>query len=293
MTTFSESHVNGPLTDFSAFASRHEVISTDGYKLICEQTENTSYLKRDFLYKGGVFRGAPVPSLISRPTQFRDRTLVVGHSDIATRTSDIRFLKFLGIRHVFGTNTNGDDKYAGGLPLGLTNYTNESSLHNVFGNVTHLKRATEICRQPLDFSPNIFVNFTRQNNSRERNHIFRLIEENHSPIKFIIKSPIFSDQGRLEFLKDCRSSNFVLCPEGNGVDTHRLWETLYVGGIPIVKKSKFLPSSLQFLPVIQINKWKEIFSLDFLEKEWERVQKLHWNSEILSLNYWKQVITEI
>ena len=293
MTNFSESYVNGPLKDFCAFANHHEIISTDGYKSICDQAENVSYLKRDFLYKSGVFRGAPAPSLISRPSQYRDKTIVLGHSDITTRTSDIRFLRVLGIKKVFGTNTNGSDKHAGGLPLGVTNYSNESSLHNIFGNVAHLKKATEICRQPIRFSPTIFVNFTRQNNSRERNHIFRLIEEIHSPINFIVKSPIFSDEGRIEFLRDCRSSNFVLCPEGNGVDTHRLWETLYVGGIPIVKKSKFLPSSLQFLPVVQILNWRQIFSLEFLEKEWERVHSLNWNSEILSLNYWKEAITEV
>ena len=29
---------------------------------------------------------------------------------------------------------------------------------------------------------------------------------------------------------------FVICPEGNGIDTHRMWEALYLRTIPIIKK---------------------------------------------------------
>ena len=31
---------------------------------------------------------------------------------------------------------------------------------------------------------------------------------------------------------------FVICPEGNGIDTHRLWEALYLRTIPIMKKNE-------------------------------------------------------
>ena len=32
---------------------------------------------------------------------------------------------------------------------------------------------------------------------------------------------------------------FVICPEGNGIDTHRMWEALYLRTIPIIKKYDF------------------------------------------------------
>lgn len=49
---------------------------------------------------------------------------------------------------------------------------------------------------------------------------------------------------------------FVACPSGNGVDTHRFWEVLYRGAIPIVKKSKW-SSSLRILniPFVEIESW--------------------------------------
>ena len=37
-----------------------------------------------------------------------------------------------------------------------------------------------------------------------------------------------------EYLAELSEHMFVLCPCGNGPDTHRIWETLYCGRIPIV-----------------------------------------------------------
>lgn len=33
-------------------------------------------------------------------------------------------------------------------------------------------------------------------------------------------------------------SKFVLCPDGNGLDSYRIWESLYLGAIPVVKNLK-------------------------------------------------------
>lgn len=49
---------------------------------------------------------------------------------------------------------------------------------------------------------------------------------------------------------------FVACPRGNGTDTHRFWETLYRGSIPVVKQSRWSDSiSGLGLPIIQLTNW--------------------------------------
>jgi hypothetical protein len=51
---------------------------------------------------------------------------------------------------------------------------------------------------------------------------------------------------------------FIACPRGNGVDTHRFWETLYRGSTPIVLESVW--SSLlkkHHLPFVTISEWSE------------------------------------
>jgi hypothetical protein len=51
---------------------------------------------------------------------------------------------------------------------------------------------------------------------------------------------------------------FCICPEGNGVDTHRLWEALYLKCIPIVIKSPFTETLLRNnIPLIVLNNWED------------------------------------
>jgi hypothetical protein len=53
---------------------------------------------------------------------------------------------------------------------------------------------------------------------------------------------------------------FCICPEGNGVDTHRFWEALYLKCIPIVVKSShmdILRTQLN-VPMVVLNSWDEL-----------------------------------
>ena len=51
---------------------------------------------------------------------------------------------------------------------------------------------------------------------------------------------------------------FCICPEGNGVDTHRLWEALYVKTIPIVIKSEFTDILLHNnIPLVVLDDWSQ------------------------------------
>jgi len=49
---------------------------------------------------------------------------------------------------------------------------------------------------------------------------------------------------------------YVACPRGNGTDTHRFWETLYRGSIPVVKQSNWSKSIAELgIPVLQLKRW--------------------------------------
>jgi hypothetical protein len=49
---------------------------------------------------------------------------------------------------------------------------------------------------------------------------------------------------------------FVACPRGNGTDTHRFWETLYRGSIPVVKRTKWSDSLKSLdIPFIELSSW--------------------------------------
>jgi hypothetical protein len=52
---------------------------------------------------------------------------------------------------------------------------------------------------------------------------------------------------------------FCICPEGNGVDTHRLWEALYVKTVPIVIDSDFTRILQKHkVPLVVLDKWDDL-----------------------------------
>jgi hypothetical protein len=55
---------------------------------------------------------------------------------------------------------------------------------------------------------------------------------------------------------------FIACPRGNGIDTHRFWETLYRGSIPVVLESAWSRNLVAYgLPLIELQDWRELPSV--------------------------------
>lgn len=65
-----------------------------------------------------------------------------------------------------------------------------------------------------------------------------------------------------EYLLDLKRAWFCLSPAGNGIDTHRTWEALYVGAIPVVTRS-VLTDQHPELPLVVLDDWAEFRSIDF------------------------------
>lgn len=64
-----------------------------------------------------------------------------------------------------------------------------------------------------------------------------------------------------KFAKLMNEHRYVVCPQGNGIDTHRFWEALYRGCVPIILKSKWsLSLSYLNIPMVQLEKWQDFES---------------------------------
>jgi hypothetical protein len=67
------------------------------------------------------------------------------------------------------------------------------------------------------------------------------------------------------YRKLLQSFNFVACPRGNGVDTHRAWESLYYGRYPIVIRDEWALSLAYLkLPLVFLSNWtpKEVIEIN-------------------------------
>ena len=91
------------------------------------------------------------------------------------------------------------------------------------------------------------------------------------------------------YIVNIYSHRFVACPEGNGIDTHRIWECLYLGTIPIVIRN-YNTRFYQDLPICFVNSWEEVTE-KFLNNQYEYITKFNiWNLEKLTFSYWKNKI---
>lgn len=63
---------------------------------------------------------------------------------------------------------------------------------------------------------------------------------------------------QIEYYTDLCRSKFVLCPEGVGADTHRVYEALYFGATPVVLRNS-LSSFYEKLPICIVNAWTDPF----------------------------------
>ena len=63
---------------------------------------------------------------------------------------------------------------------------------------------------------------------------------------------------------------FVACPPGRGIDTHRLWEVLLLGAIPIVLSSS-LDRLLADFPVVAVQDWGDATNVTLLTAHYARI----------------------
>ena len=83
---------------------------------------------------------------------------------------------------------------------------------------------------------------------------------------------------------------FIACPEGKGIDTHRFWETLYMGRYPVVLHNR-VNDAFSDLPVLILNKWEDF------EKEYvmflERIKNKEFSYKKLTQEYWIERINNL
>ena len=88
-----------------------------------------------------------------------------------------------------------------------------------------------------------------------------------------------------EFLRTCGESQFVISPPGNGIDCHRTWEALYMGAIPIVRRSPHTRAFAE-LPMVAVDDWSSLTD-DALADLYAQFRRRTWNLERLFFPYWE------
>jgi hypothetical protein len=91
------------------------------------------------------------------------------------------------------------------------------------------------------------------------------------------------------YIEELSTYKFCLCPAGNGTDTHRLWECLYLGVIPIIK-DEICFKDFKCLPILFVNDY-DCVTVEFLNQEYERVVTKRYDLDMLNIDYWRNRMT--
>lgn len=130
----------------------------------------------------------------------------------------------------------------------------------------------------------VYMNHNINTNISERSISYDLLKNKN----FVTTEMSFNGQNFENYIDNIYNHKFVICPEGNGIDTHRKWETLYLNSIPIEKKC-INSSYYEDLPICLVNSWEEVTE-DFLNSEYERIINTKWNIDKLNMSYWLKKI---
>lgn len=250
-----------------------------------------SYVKRDFLFRPGVWRGKH-----TRPPAFgSESVIVVGHSDLPLTSSDVFKMARMGFQgDVYASNLNSGFGLNRGirafpLPLGLSNPTTESLKHKVFGDISSLKRV--ILEPAEEFKPaRLFANFDVKTSPRHRRLVWR--ECVASP-RITVRVPEVTLEARLQYLREMRDFGAVVCPRGNGLDTHRFYEALYVGAVPVVLRGSYMARLGRYygFPLIEVPSWSALRQDEKIGLLADDLRRAPAGLGVLRKSYWNNLLS--
>jgi hypothetical protein len=205
--------------------------------------------------------------------------LVTGEGDLPCDGFRQSFLPG-NVTHWFSTNVTHAHPRVTALPLGLGSPRSSTTLT---ASEIDAARNSGVVRDLL-----LYVNFRPDTNPSERlathNH-FREISSGSDWVSF--EEPSGRGDNR-KFLGQLVRHKFVLCPRGNGVDTHRMWESLIAGAIPVVKGSPAM-EPFRDLPILFVDDFREV-TRELLDDAWQRIKVPSLPPLPMTESYWAEII---
>ena len=200
-------------------------------------------------------------------------TVIAHNNDTEVNSSLLQDMKYSNVQ-IWSQNLNmPEEDNLHVLPIGLENrrFLKNGKMKNL-----NLSRFN---------TPNKNYLVSSNFNSNTNLEIRYPLEKFFNSINYVDTQKFSSDQ----YLQNLASYKFSICPPGNGVDTHRIWESLFVNTVPIIIKNDFSANlTRNRIPCVVLNKWE-----DFLELDENNLLKIYEDYLIdfefrtfLSFDYW-------
>lgn len=134
---------------------------------------------------------------------------------------------------------------------------------------------------------NLIISSFNLNTNKEARSIVREISERNNLVE------ILTFDSHIEYIKSVSKFKFNLCPPGNGLDTHRIWESLMVDTIPIILSNNFSKNFHNLgIPILLIEKWEDLnkFNKTALDEIYDEYLKKGSLKRFVNFEYWKKYL---
>lgn len=176
----------------------------------------------------------------------------------------------------YAQNVNIVDDRIESIPIGLEN-------NRWFKEINKKGKIMNKLKENKNFKNLLYINHNINTNRKEREEPYKIFNDKN----WVTLQKGFNGEDYNRYIDNIYNHKFILCPEGNGIDTHRTWECLYMNTIPIEKiniNNKYYTN----LPILFVKNWKEITE-EFLINEYIKLSSYN-NLEELLYEYWKNKI---
>jgi hypothetical protein len=139
------------------------------------------------------------------------------------------------------------------IPIGIANSQWQH------GNLNYISNALNYIENKTN---NIYFNFFIITNVNKREECFLKLKD------FL---EISEKKPPRDYFNYLASFKFAICPQGNGIDSHRIWECYYLKVIPIVIDNLFIRKikSKYNLPMIILQDWEELRNIKLEYKDFD------------------------
>ena len=179
----------------------------------------------------------------------------------------------------YSVNVGFDHKQLIPIPLGLASRFSKKNITEDYFQENVVKN--DYLKEDI----NLYINFQVNTNFVERSNLYKIFVD-HDWVTYD-----FPGNDNNKYHQSLKEATFVLCPWGNGVDTHRLWESLYSGSIPVTKQHATY-KSVKDLPILFVDDYEDI-TYELLEQFLNNLDINKLNIEKLNLNYWINEINSV
>ena len=222
----------------------------------------------------------------------KEITLITGNSDYGI-TEQIVKESPDNIKRWYAQNVECIHPKITALPLGIENHEMcvlEGHGHGWPHAVEKIDTLSKFEGMPISPKNSIYANFS-VGTHQSRQHVANIaLKESTITAKIHQNHEQMRNLSYFDYVSDIMEHKMVICPRGNGVDCHRVWEVLYLGRVPVVERSIAM-SFFEELPILFVDDWSELHNNDLMHEKYNNIKDN--NTRMLDFNWWSDRITHV